>query len=79
MYKCQVTGKQSREGEKLNKIVVETREKQYKHWDREAEEEWFTQGVEIAREVNACADGVAMWEAWSPEEKEDFRKRLAGQ
>jgi hypothetical protein len=74
MYICQITGKYSKQGEKLNKITVETRPMTYKHWDREAEEEWFSQGTEIVREVNACEEGVKLWDGWTPEEREAFLK-----
>jgi hypothetical protein len=72
MYKCQVTGRMSREGEKLNKITIETRAKEYKHWDREAEEDWFSQGTEIVREINASQQGLDRWNAWSVEERASF-------
>jgi hypothetical protein len=98
MYKCQVTGKQSRHGdprigeltyieenksddgihapEKLNRIVVETRTVEYKHWDAEAEEQWFSYGTEIVREINASDEGLAIWTALSAEEREEFVKGL---
>lgn len=72
MYRCMITGNYSREGEKLNKITIETRIKEYKHWDREAEEEWFTKGSEIVREIDASAAGVRVWESWNEEEKAAF-------
>lgn len=98
MYKCQVTGKYSRQGdprigelmvlsesgtkddvkgsEKLNRIVVETREVEYKHWDREAEEEWFSHGTEIVREINATDEGVRIWEAMNADQRAAFLKSL---
>lgn len=76
MYKCQVTGKLSKEGEKLNKIVIETRQVQYKHWDRENEEEWFSHGTEIVRELNASEEGVARYNALTPEQKVLFAKEI---
>jgi hypothetical protein len=76
MYKCQVTGKQSKLGEKLNKIVVQTRAREYKHWDRENEEEWFSHGTEIVREINATDEGLAIWNDLTPEEREEFVKGL---
>jgi hypothetical protein len=98
MYKCQVTGKYSRQGdprvgelvylhetkgedihgsEKLNKIVVETRSVQYKHWDAEAEEEWFSYGTEIVREINASEEGLALWNSWSDEDRKLFVQGLS--
>lgn len=69
MFICQVTGKNSKEGEKPNRIVVQTRSKTYKHWDRENEEEWFSHGTEIVKEVNATDEGKAIWEAMTSEQK----------
>lgn len=96
MYRCQITGKLSRQGdprtgpltyihdlksddeirgsEKLNKIVVETREVQYRHWDREAEEEWFSTGTEIVRELNASDEGVRIWNEMTDEQRATFLK-----
>lgn len=76
MFKCQVTGKQSKLGEKLNKIVVQTRTREYKHWDRENEEEWFSHGTEIVREINASDEGRDIWNSLTPEEREEFVKGL---
>ncbi len=96
MFKCQITGKLSRQGdprtgelyyvseteksdtkapEKPHRIVVETRAVEYKHWDREAEEEWFTQGTEIVRELNVSDEGLAIWERMTPEQRTEFLKR----
>jgi len=76
MYICAITGNQSKPGEKCHRLVVETRPKTYKHWDRESEEEWFTQGTEIVREVNATRAGVDMWNGMTPEQQVSFLKRL---
>ncbi len=76
MYKCQVTGKQSKPGEKLNKIVVETRPREYKCWDRENEEEWYSQGTEIVREISASDEGVRIWDELTADEREEFVKGL---
>jgi hypothetical protein len=55
--------------EKPNRITVETRNKTYKHWDHEAEEEWFSQGTEIVREVNASEEGTTLWQGWSEDQR----------
>jgi hypothetical protein len=75
-YRCMVTGRLSREGEKLNKIVIETRPREYKHWDREAEEEWFSHGTEIVREINASTAGLELWQSWNAEERAAFAARF---
>ena len=74
MFVCQITNKISKPGEKCHRITVETRARTYKHWDREAEEEWFTQGTEIVRELNATEAGLRMWESWNAEERAAFLK-----
>lgn len=96
MYRCQITGKLSRQGdprtgdyfvvgetqkdeslhapEKLRRIVVETREKTYKHWDKEAEEEWFSRGTEIVHEINVTEEGQRIWESWTSEQQAAFVK-----
>ena len=98
MYKCQVTGKLSRQGdprigglmllhesgavdeskgsEKLNKIVVETRTKEYRNWDNESEEEWFSYGTEIVREINASDTGLSIWNSWTEDQRKSFLKSL---
>lgn len=60
--------------EKCHRIVVETRAKSYKHWDRENEEEWFSHGTEIVREVNACEEGKKLWDSWTPEQRDAWVK-----
>lgn len=94
MFKCEITGKLSRQGdprtvgfihihemkgeergsEKLNKIVVRTRQVEYKNWDRVNEEEWFSYGTEIVKEVNASDEGLAIWNRMTPEQREEFCK-----
>lgn len=81
MYICQVTGKQSKLGEGLNKIVVETRDRTYTRWVRNEETNKWEEvvcghGWEIVREINASQEGVQMWESWTPEERLVFLKHL---
>jgi hypothetical protein len=103
MFKCQITGKQSRQGdprigelyyvgevkteegirapEKLNRIVVETRERVYTRWVKNEETNKYEEvesgrGWEIVREINASAEGLALWESWTPEERAVFLKHI---
>jgi hypothetical protein len=69
MYRCQITGRQSRDLEKLNKIVAVTRQRQYKHFDRETEEDWFSHGTEIVLELNANEEGLRLWNGWTEEQR----------
>jgi hypothetical protein len=64
MYRCQVTNKISKPGEKLNKIIVSTREKIYtqKIWeDDELVEIEIGRGWEIVKEINATDEGVRVY------------------
>jgi hypothetical protein len=74
MFKDQITGKQSKLGEKINKIVIQTREKTYENYDQEADEMIVSRGWEICKEVNATQEGLAIWNSWSAEQKEAFVK-----
>ena len=81
MYVCQVTGRQSKSGQKLNKLVVQTRPKTYTRWirnedTREWEEIEIGRGYETVREINASQEGMDLWNSWSPEERELFLKRV---
>lgn len=103
MFKCQITGKQSRQGdprigelyyvgevkteegirapEKLNRIVVETRERVYTKWVKNEETNKYEEveagrGWEIVREINASAEGLALWESWAPEARAYFLKHM---
>ena len=66
MFKCQVTGKLSKPGDKCNKIVVERREKTYTKFFRNEdtgkwEEHEVGRGWEILKEINATDEGVKIW------------------
>jgi len=76
IYIHETKGEDIHGAEKLNKIVVETRSVEYKHWDNEAEEQWFSYGTEIVKEINASDEGLALWTAWSEEQRAAFVKGL---
>ena len=79
MYKCMITNKQSRPGEKLNKIVVLTRNKIYsqKIWeDDQLVDVEVGRGYETVKEINASEEGLDIWNSWSPEDREEFAKSL---
>jgi hypothetical protein len=58
MFKCDVTGKFSKLGEKCNKIVAETRERVY----LDQEGNVVGRGFEIVKELQATDEGVDMWQ-----------------
>jgi hypothetical protein len=64
MFKCQVTGKMSKPGEKMNRIVVETREKVYTQqvWEEgELVEIEVGRGYETVKEIAATDEGVKLY------------------
>lgn len=64
MFKCQVTGRFSKPGEKCNKIVISTREKSYYEKvmeDGEEVELEIGRGWEIVKEINATEEGVRIY------------------
>jgi hypothetical protein len=64
MFKCDVTGKTSKRGEKLNKIVIQTRPRVYteKVWeDGELVEIEIGKGWEIVKEINATDEGLKLY------------------
>lgn len=81
MYRCQITGELSKLGDKLNKIVVGTRERVYTRWVRNEEtnkweEVFVSRGWEITRELNATDDGVKLWESYTSDERVAFLKHM---
>lgn len=81
MFYCQITGRLSKQGEKLNKVVVETRERVYtKRVRNEETREWETveigRGWEIVRELNASDAGVQEWNDMTDEDRQAFLSAL---
>ncbi len=81
MYRCQITGELSKLGDKLNKIVVGTRERVYTRWVRNEEtnkweEVFVSRGWEITRELNATDEGVKLWESYTSDERVAFLKHM---
>lgn len=81
MFICQITGRQSDRNEKLNKLVVRTRDRVYtkkirNEETRQLEEIEIGRGWEIVQELNTCQEGLDLWNGWTPEEREAFLKGL---
>jgi hydrogenase maturation factor HypE len=76
MFICGITKKMSNPGEKVRRLVVQTRTKEYKNYDRETEENWSSFGTEIVKEVNATEEGEAMWNRLTPEQQVEVAKSL---
>lgn len=81
MFYCQVTGRLSKRGEKVNKLVVATREKTYyKKVRNEETGKWedveIGRGSEIVKEINASDEGNRLFNEMSPEDRALFCKEL---
>lgn len=66
MFRCAITNRMSRPGEKVNKIVVKKREKIYYGWFHneeldQMERREVSRGWEIVSEVNASDEGLRLW------------------
>lgn len=75
------TREDTRGSEKLNRIVVETRERIYtKRVKNEETGKWedveVGRGWEIVREINATQEGLDLWNSWTPEERAIFLENL---
>lgn len=82
MFYCRVTNRLSKRGEKINKLVVETREKTYyKKIRNEETNKWEEveagRGWEIVKEIDASDEGARIFNAMSPEDKVFFAKELS--
>lgn len=66
-FKCQITGKISKSGEKCNKIVTKKRDRVYTKWvaneeTRQWEEVVAGHGWEVVKEINVSNEGLALWQ-----------------
>ena len=73
MFKCAITGKFSKPGDKVHKLVTETRNKTYYGWVYSEELETWENvpvgyGFEIVKEVSATEEGVKIWLAQQKQE-----------
>lgn len=81
MFKCQITGRNSRHGEKPVKVVVDTRRKEYKQQVfNEDTRSWEVQvlgvGWEIKKEINVSNDGLIMWNASDEARRAELLRNL---
>jgi|GEM_PF-2917850 len=66
MFKCFITQKMSKPGEKTNKVILETRQKVYYGWRLNEETEKYEKveigkGWEIVKEVSVSDEGLKIW------------------
>jgi len=79
MYVCQITGKQSKPGDKPSKVTVATRERDYTRWVRNEEtnkweEVFVSRGWEIVKEISVSQEGLDLWNSWSADDRALFLK-----
>jgi hypothetical protein len=79
MYHCEITGKLSKLGEPLHKVVIATRSRTYTKWVRDEETNKWTEvvvskGFETVKELLCTADGEAEWNAWDNDQRWLFIK-----
>jgi len=78
-YRCEITGRVSKLGVPLHKVIAVTREKTYYKWVKDEEtREWSKveagRGHEPVRELSLSVEGLEIWTSWKPSEKEEFLK-----
>ena len=81
MFVCQVTGKLSTPGEKLNRIVARTRPRTYFRMEKDPETNRWSEvesghGVEIVQEIRATAEGVLEWESMTEAQRTEHLKHV---
>lgn len=81
MFLCQITGKLTRPGQKVHRLVVQKRDKVYTQKIRNEEtNKWedveVGRGWEIAKEVNASEEGRNIWESWTDEDRAAYAQNL---
>lgn len=82
MFKCQVTNEVTKPGDKMNKVVVETRDKVYHKWvlnedTRKYEQVQCSSGFETVRELSVSDEGLQVWESMGAHERAHFLKTFA--
>ena len=81
MYRCEITGKNSKVGEKLNKVICLTRPKEYFKYIKNDETRLWEKvfaatGFEPVRELSLSREGLDLWNSWGPEDKQAFLTKL---
>lgn len=72
MFRCEVTNKLSAPGEKINRIVVKKRPREYFEMRLNEETERYEEvrvgiGWEIEKEIIATDEGVRVWKSRNPD------------
>lgn len=77
MFKCQITGRLSKPGEKLVRLVVKTRPATYTEWrvNEELRKREYVQvgsGVETVKELLVSQEGKEQWATMTEEHRARF-------
>jgi hypothetical protein len=81
MFVCQISGKLSKPGEKVNKIIVKTRERFYtaRFYNEDigqVEDVQVGHGWEIVKEVNATAQGLKEWNEMTETQRSEHLRHM---
>lgn len=81
MFVCQVSGKLSSPGEKMNKIIAVKRERVYTEMRRDSEtgiveEVEVGRGWEIVKEIAATAEGLVEWNNMSDSQRSEHLRHI---
>lgn len=82
MFQCQITGRFSRLGDKLQKVTAITRPRNYTKWVKDEESRpvrWIEvdagSGWEIVKELSCTQEGANLWNSWTAEMRTSFLKQ----
>lgn len=81
MFICEITGRVTKSGEKMNRIPIVKRNKVYfKKLKSEDTGKWgeveVGRGWEIVKEISVSEEGLAIWQAMSDQQKENLVRKL---
>jgi hypothetical protein len=81
MYRCEILGKNSRLGEKLNRITALTRERTYTKWVKDEDTKQWSEvilpvkGFEIVKELSCSLEGYELWQSWTEVERDGYMRK----
>lgn len=81
MFVCQISGKLSKPGEKVHKVVIKTRDRVYtaRVFNEEigqVEDVQVGRGWEIVKEVNATYEGYCEWQAMTEDQRAEHLRHM---
>ena len=81
MFICEITGRVTKSGEKMNRIPIVKRDRVYfKKLKNEDTGKWdeveVGRGWEIVKEISVSEEGLAKWQAMSDQQRENLVRKL---